>query len=223
MKAVKVLAFLFLLTFLAFPILQCRAQTTNPKITQDQYQWTDDMKRLKITTPDKGLIFKITILNEGNSPLEIDKLYINVRVESSNRQFWSFFEQLSIDHLYLPPKEADYRFVKVDFGSYESIIGSYTAELTYFIGYVSGNGNPIEVYPFDFRVLGDEAFQQEIQQNRGGIIINIGPFNFTLIDLGGIGGGITVFALGGLYLWHRSKKKKKRKASEISTENATPP
>lgn len=222
MTATKVLSFLFLLVFLMLPILQCRAQTTNPKITEDQYQWTNDMKRLKITTPERGLTFKITISNEGNEPLEIDKLYINVRVESSSRQFWSFFKQLSIDYLYLPPNEDDYRFVKVDFGSYESIIGDYTAKLTYFIGDISGDGNPIEIYPFDFRVLGDEAFQQEIQQNRGGTIINIGPFNFTLIDLGGISGGITVFALSGLYLWHRSKKKKKRKASEISAKNATP-
>lgn len=223
MIANRVLSFLFLLVFLALPILQCGAQTTNLKIAQEQYQWNDDMKRLKITTPERGLSFKITISNKGNEPLEIDKLYINVRVESGSRQFWSFFKQLSIDYLYLPPNEDDYRFVKVDFGSYESIIGDYTAKLTYFIGYVSGDGNPIEIYPFEFRVLGEEAFQQEIQQNKGGTIINIGPFNFTLIDLGGIGGGITVFALGGLYFWHRSKKKKKGKASGISSKHVTSP
>ena len=211
---VKTSRFLLLLSVLLMilmllPILQCRAQAMNPKITQEQYQWNDDMKRLKITTLERGLIFKITISNEGSTPVEIDKLYINVRVESSDRQYWSFFKQLSIDYLYLPPKEADYRFVKVDFGSYQSVLGSYTAKLTYFVGYVSGDGNPIEIYPFVFRVLGNETFQQEIQQNRGGTIINIGPFNLTLIDLGGIGGiTVTGIALGGLYFWRRSKKKK---------------
>lgn len=209
MKTVKAVALLCLFSLVAIPIFQCRTQTTNPKITQEQYQWNDDMKRLKITTLERGLIFKITISNEGSTPIEIDKLYINVRVESSDRQYWSFFKQLSIDYLYLPPKEADYRFVKVDFGSYQSVLGSYTAKLTYFVGYVSGEGNPIEIYPFDFRVLGNETFQQEIEQNRGGTTINIGPFNLTLIDLGGIGGiTVTGIAMGGLYLWRRSKKKK---------------
>jgi hypothetical protein len=206
----RVLPFFFLLVSLTVPIFQCRAQTMNPKITQDQYQWNDDMKRLKITTPERGLIFRITISNEGNKPLPIDKLYINVRVESSSRQFWSFFKQLSIDYLYLPQNEKDYRFVKVDFGSYESIIGSYTAKLTYIIGGASyGEGDPIEAYPFDFRVLSEEMFQQEIQQNKGGTtIFSIGSINITLFDLGG---SITIISLAsvGVYLWNRRRKRER--------------
>jgi hypothetical protein len=204
MKALKLLSLFLLTSFLIPQILQCRAQTTNPKITHEEYQWNDDMKRLKITTPERGLIFKITISNEGNEPLSIDKLYINVRVESSSRQFWSFFKQLSIDYLYLPQNEKDYRFVKVDFGSYESIIGSYTAKLTYIIGGASyGEGDPIEVYPFDFRVLSEEAFQQEIQQNRGGTIINI-PINIE-VSLGGVIG--VSATIGAVYLLNKRRKK----------------
>lgn len=61
----------------------------------------------------------------------------------------------------------------------------------------------------------------EIQQNRGGTTINIGPFNLTLIDLGGIGGvTVTGIALGGLYFWHRSKKQKKK--PETTEKDKTP-
>lgn len=206
-KTLLLLLSVFLTIPLLQPILQCRGQATNPKITQEQYQWNDDMKRLKITTPDRGLIFKITISNEGNTPVEVDKLYIDVRVESENRQYWYFFKQLAIDYLYLPKNEDDYRFVKVDFGGGE-IAGSYTAKLTYYMGYVSGEGTSIEISPFDFQVMSEDVFQQQIQQNSGGTTINIGPFNFTLLDLGGIGGiTVTGIALGGLYFWRRSKKK----------------
>lgn len=203
MTAMRVLPFLFLLVFLTLPILQCRAQTTNLKITQDQYQWGNDMKRLKMTTPERGLIFKITISNEGNEPLSIDKLYINVRVESSSRQFWSFFKQLSIDYLYLPQNEDDYRFVKVDFGGSDSIIGSYTAKLTYSIGASSyGEGTPIELYPFQFNVVSEEELQNAINQNPSAPIINIYLPEITIFSAG----GISILALA---LWNRKRKKGK--------------
>jgi hypothetical protein len=199
MNAQKVLSFL-LLVLVAIPILQCRAQITNPKITQDQYEWDDDMKRLKMTTPERGLVFKITISNEGNEPLSIYKLYINVRVESDSRQYWSFFKQLSIDYLYLPQNEDDYRFVEVDFGGGQAI-GSYTAKLTYSIegpSYVEGI--PIELFPFQFNVVSEEQLQNAKNQNPSAPIINI-YISVTLIS----GGSITVLALT-LFLYRRKKK-----------------
>jgi hypothetical protein len=35
------------------------------------------MERLKITATERGLIFKIIIANQGNEPLQIDRIYIN--------------------------------------------------------------------------------------------------------------------------------------------------
>jgi len=197
MKTVKVLILLCLFIFLMFSILQCRAQTSSLKMTHEQYQWTTDMNRLGITTPERGLIFKIIISNEGDTPLEIDKLYINVRVDSDNHQFW---KQLTIDYLYLPKNESDYRFVKVDFGSLQYIIGSYTAKLTYFVDYVSGEGTPVEVYPFDFRVMSEEELQNAINQNPLGPIINIYLPEITIFSAG----GISILALA---LWNRKRKK----------------
>jgi hypothetical protein len=198
-KMLTLLALLFVVLS-AIPILQCGAQATNPKITQDQYQWSNDMKRLKMTTPERGLIFKITISNEGNEPLSIDKLYINIRVESDSRQYWSYFKQLSIDYLYLPRNESDYRFVEVDFGGGDSIIGSYAARLTYSIGtYSYGEGTPIELYPFQFNVASEDTLQNAINQNPSAPIINI-YVPVTLFSTG----GITVIAWA---LWNRRKKR----------------
>jgi hypothetical protein len=167
------------------------------------------MKRLKITTPEKGLIFKITISNEGNQPIDMtEKLWITVGVKSSTRQYFDFFRQLETDYLYLPPNENNVRFVEVDFGSYQSIVGSYTAKLTFNFGSYATEGQPIETYPFEFNVMSEEAFQQQVQQNKGGTtIFNIGPVNVTLFDLS-IGGSITIVSVGIVaYLWNRKRKR----------------
>lgn len=211
MNALKYLALFLFVGFLIFPIFRCNGQSSGLKITHEQYHWTDDMNRLKITTPDLGLTFKITIWNQGNQSLtEQYPLWINVRVDSTTTSGVYFFKQLQIDNLYLPPNESDIRYVKVDFGGGQPI-DSYEAKLTYSFGTYPSEGQPIEEYPFDFRILGNDTFQQEIQQNNGGT-----TYNFTLIELAGIGGAITAIALGGLYLWHRNKKNERK---ESKSEN----
>jgi len=217
----KLLPFFFLIGILLLPILQCRGQPSSWKVTQDQYNWDDDMKIGKITTPDRGLIFKITVWNNGSEPIDFansfyyNTLWINVRVSSADTgSFFNFFRQLEINNLFLPPNESDVRFVNVDFGGGQEV-GSYTAKLAYYLGYSntfpSGEGNPIGEYPFNFQVLDNDTFQQKIQQiqkNRGGgPFLVIGPFNFTLIDVGG-GISITVISVGAIgYFWRRRKKK----------------
>jgi hypothetical protein len=216
----KLLPFFLLITILLLPILQCKGQQSNLKIVQDQYNWNDDMKLSKITTPDRGLIFKITIWNNGSEPIDFansyyyNTLWINVQVSSADTgRFFNFLGQLEINNLFLPPNESDVRFVKVDFG-YGQVIGSYTAKLTYSFGSSPSEGQPITgEYPFDFRVLDNDTFNQEIQQiqkNRsGGPFLVIGPFNFTLIEV--TGGGISItgisLALGLGYYWRKRKRK----------------
>ena len=155
-------------TLLSIQILQCYAVTSGLKIVHEPYQWNEDMKRLRITTPERGLVFKITIMNQGNEPLEIDHLYIFVRVKSNTRSF-DFYKQINLDYLYLPPEENTHCFVDVNFGD-GSAIGSYTAELTYSIDSFHSE-KPIEPYPFEFRVVSEEIFQQEIQQNKEGTVV----------------------------------------------------
>jgi len=172
---------LLALTLCILPMFQCKGQTSDFKIVAEPYEWDDDMKRLKITTPERGLVFKITISNDGTDAIEINKIYIDVRVESELRM-WSFHKQLEINYLYLPPKEVHYRFVEVDFG-WGSIVGSYSAELMYGEN-VYDVDSPIEPYPLSFRVLSEEMFQQEIEQNKGGTTIII-PIEIQ-ITLGGL-------------------------------------
>lgn len=72
---------LFVLSLCFLPVFQCKVQTSDFKIVAEPYQWNEDMKRLKITTPERGLTFKITISNDGTQAIAINKIYINVRVE----------------------------------------------------------------------------------------------------------------------------------------------
>jgi hypothetical protein len=103
----------------------------------------------------------------------------------------------------LPQNEDDYRFVKVDFGGSDSIIGSYTAKLTYSIGASTyGEGTPIELYPFQFNVVSEEELQNAINQNPSAPIINIYLPEITIFSAGGI--SILVLAL-----WNRKRKKGK--------------
>ena len=122
MNVLKYLTFFLLMSFLIFPILQIKGQSSGLKITQDQYNWNSDMKNLKITTPEIGLIFKITIWNNGSEPIDFtympdyNILWIYVRVDSTSTSGVYFFKQLQMNNLYLPPNETLTRFVKVDFG-----------------------------------------------------------------------------------------------------------
>lgn len=209
MNRVRFLIYFSAILLLTVPVLQSKAQTSNLKIVHEPYQWTEDMKRLKITTPELGLTFKITISNEGTEPLEINHLFINVRVESEERS--DFFRQIQLDYLYLPPKESQYHFVKVSFGGGIQV-GSYTAKLTYTIGSSLLEGNPIEEYPFEFRILSDEMLQQEIQQNKGGTTLNLNIY--VEITLGGV---IAVSVPVGLYLWNKRNKEKERTSQADKT------
>lgn len=214
--AVKYLIFFVLMSFLIFPIFQCNGQSSGLKITHVQYQWTDDMNRLKMTTPEAGLTFEIIILNQGNQPISEDytnTLYINVRVDSTTTSGVYFFKQLQIDNLYLPPHESDIRFVKVDFGGSQPI-GSYSAKLTYSLGSSSSQEQPIEVYPFDFRILSNETFQQEIQQNKGGLAF-VFPLNLVII----LGGVSTVLVIVGAIYFLSKKSKKNERTKKDKSKN----
>jgi hypothetical protein len=167
-------------------VLHCNAQSSGLTVTSKPYQWTDDMNRLGITTPEKGLVFEIIIWNNSTQPLQSpyysNNLWILILVSSTDTQTsFNFRQEIDINNLYLPPNESDVRFVEINnVGGVNLQIGSYTATLTWGWGqYSSEQGTPIEPYPFDFRVMSEQEFQQETQQNNGGttsieIILGIG-------------------------------------------------
>ncbi len=43
-------------------------------------EWSSDMKRIKITTEERGLTYRITVTNVGDDRVTVDKLTIQVDV-----------------------------------------------------------------------------------------------------------------------------------------------
>jgi hypothetical protein len=234
MNVLKYLTFFLLMSFLIFPILQIEGQSSGLKITQDQYNWNSDMKNLKITTPEIGLIFKITIWNNGSEPIDFtympdyNILWINVRVDSTSTSGVYFFKQLQMNNLYLPPNETLIRFVKVDFAGSQPI-GSYTAKLTYSFGQYPSEGQPIVEYPFDYRILDNDTFNREIQQSRNvnvtwlSLTINFSLFTvgdlLTFIGLPSV--SIAVFSISILKYKKRKRKTQEDKTSKKSNKPTT--
>jgi hypothetical protein len=207
---------------------KCAAQLTVIRITHEEYGWTDDMKRLGMATQETGLIFKITIYNNGQLPLEIgyphnnvypnpfneiNSLYINIEVVSTDSQpHYDETKKIIFDSdnpLYLPPKESYSRLVQFDHYGSALPIGSYTAKLAYSTyGFSSGNeGTPIEPYPFNFKIASTETLENTIRQDSGSFI-SVGDINITLFQFT-LGGTITLISIGvpiAIYLWKRKKK-----------------
>lgn len=81
-----VLSILFIVALCFTPILSCKSVLpSDVKIVAEPYKWNNDMKRLRITTLEKGLNFKITISNDDVDSIEMRKFTLmlesNVRVE----------------------------------------------------------------------------------------------------------------------------------------------
>lgn len=211
MSPTRSLLISFVLVMFFLQISQCMAQTSDFKVEADPYQWengvfkewSNDMIRIGITTQERGLVFKITISNQHETnPVTIENLRIDVRVDYGEQVTSRLHKQISIDYIYLPPKQDHQVFVPVDFGHID-IVGSYNAKLTYTIGY--GSAQNIDPYPFEFRVVGSEdQLQKEIEQKRGGPVIIIGPFEIKLFDFSI---GISVVSISAIliiyYLWRK--------------------
>ena len=145
------------------------------------------------------MTFKIIISNEDNTEsITVDKILIDVKVYYGDQDYFKFFKQINIDYIYLPPNEDYTTFVPLDFG-YGDIVGSYRAELRYGTkGYLPQQ--KIEPFPFELRVLSEDFFQQEIEQNRGGTTIIV-P-----IEIQVSGGVISVsVVILAIYLWKKKK------------------
>jgi len=180
MNVIKLSILFLLMGFLLLPVLRCSGQSSGFKVMLDQYNWNSEMKILKITNQETGLILKITIWNDGSYPTDYGRLFygqelwINVRVDSTTDSGVYFFQQLQIDNLYLPANETLTRFVNVEF-VYSQPVGIYTVKVTYNFGPYSSEGQPVEGSPFDYRILDNDTFNQEIQQNKK---VNVSWFSF---------------------------------------------
>jgi len=158
-----VFGLILLMPLLVSPIPKCNAQQTGLTITSDEYGWNSDMKHVSMTTPDRGLIFAITIYNNGSEPFDISQgfysnsLYIFITIKNDdNPQLTVFSKTVAFDSnnggLYLPPHESEVRYVKVADSMGNNLpIGSYSAKLSYSNNQFSygSQATPIGTYPFN--------------------------------------------------------------------------
>jgi hypothetical protein len=207
------------------------------KIAVDKFNWTDDMKRLGITTSSIGLILNITISNEGNEPIDMAKdyaqyntIWIGVVVSRTDKENYATFRRtLEIDYLYLPVNGSDTRYLPVEPYDLQTS-GDYAAALTWSYG-STGQTRPYTVdgqqlvgSPFNFRVLDNDTFQQQLQLNKGtgGTTINI------TIPIAIFGGGSSIvivsFAVAVYLRNHKrtnedekvTKKRSRRRKTQVS-------
>lgn len=208
----KSLSWLCLVILFVLPISISKGQSSDFKITADPYQfesgvfkqWDNDMVRIGITTKERGLIFKITISNPHQTDsVAIENLRVDTNVRYGDAQSSTFFEQISVSYIYLPPKKDYHIFIPTEFNRAE-VIGSYTAELTYVKG--SSVEQHIEPYPFQFRVVSEEQFAKEKEQKQTGPVIIIGPWEVKVFDFGG---GITITIIGLALIVYVYRKRKR--------------
>jgi len=72
-------------------------------IEAEQYEWSTEMKTLKITTQEIGLTVKVTITNAGSELTVIDQLELKLEVEKG--EVSSYPRYISISYVYLPPEQ----------------------------------------------------------------------------------------------------------------------
>lgn len=162
------------------------------QISYSMYNWTSDMNRLSMTTPETGLVFNITIYNYEDIPLLIgysdwnsyypnsnseSSLTILIQLSSSNNlnleQPSKTISFSGSNELYLPPNTGESFFVEFDQNGNSFSIGSYTAEISYNLNSVVSYGyngeptgnTPIGQYPFNFQIETQQTLDNAIAQN----------------------------------------------------------
>jgi hypothetical protein len=215
------------MSFMLLLVLQCSGQTSGLKITVDQYNWTNDMKEtIGITTPYIGLILNVTISNQGSEPIDMasdyatyNTIWIGVIVSSTDKgNYYTFQKTIAINDLYLPVNGSDTRYLQVEPYDLQTT-GNYVATLTWSYGSIGTvpytvEGQQVEGSPFNFKVLDNDTFQQQLQLRKaaGGTTINI----YIPIAIFGGGGSIVVFSIYEVTVYLRKRKGTDRNTDRIN-------
>jgi len=191
---------LIALCLVLFPILivsQCSAHVSDLKIEVDPFQcensvlkeWSSDMKKLDITTKERGLTYRITVTNVVDEPVTVDKLTIQVSVTKIGK-ISGFFKEINT-YINLQPNEKDYFNVTVDFGNSQDILGSYVTEIQRVEGI--SKTYDLEAYPSEFKVVSEDQFEKEIE-DKVDALFSFGDVYIT-VELVSI--GIVITLIGG--------------------------
>jgi len=225
-KLAPLVALVFMLSPPIFP--QALAEVGSLKITMEQYQWTEDMKRLKITTPETGLTLVISFSNAHDKYwVKLTKPEVTTEAKYLEEGSFVFRDVWSATSLYLPPKTEIKTYVQVDFKSAiyrpdKSIIGKWKISVSYKIdrqewvdvrgmtasgsGLYIDNTGKLEPYPLEIAILSLEAFEKELKQGQQRPLIDIKPtINIELAVFGGSALSISIILIY-LYLSKRRRK-----------------
>lgn len=195
-----VLGFLIALS-LCFPLVKPVSSQNDMKITFEPENWTEDMKRVKMTTYERGLKIRIDITNlDKNDYLDIDYLSIRIeiRYEEEDSKDFDFVE---LGDFSVRPDNTTSTFRDIDLHHMTGSLGKWALRLGYVTSPQSSgyDYNKIEPYPFEFKVASEEELQKAIEENPSGFVFSP-TFNITIsfVTVGGIS----------LILFYLMKKKK---------------
>ena len=173
-----------------------------PKLHFEPHNWTADMKRVKMTTPERGLKIRIDFTNlDTQNYYTIPYIKIGIETnyeEQANSKDWDYIE---LRNFAIAPNNMTSTYYDVDLHRSPSSLGRWSLRL----GYVTNENawdfsQQIEPYPLEFKVASEEELQKAITENPSGFVFS----PQITIEVSVLGGVSVAVAL--LY-W---KKKKRR-------------
>lgn len=200
-----------LVLFLAFwPLLTgfAVAQTIYPvSIKMAAQNWDTDMWAIKETTPERGLILQLTILNTDESlPLRINSVEFKLSLSREGQPYQGPFYPEPIRYVLVPAKQSFVWYYAAL--SPNSQLGDWKLSVSYTLttlewfdntgriplqnSQLAGNLEPL---PLDFKIVSESTLQQDIQQSKQrGTNININ-INEPIVQISLGGGGIVAIAI----------------------------
>lgn len=178
-----------------------------PKIHFQVDNWTEDMKRVGMTTLDRGLKLKIDFTNLDTQNY-YTITYIKIRIETTyeeqtNSKDWDYVE---FRNYAIPPNNTTSTYYEVDLHRSQSSIGKWSVRLGYVTSeYAWDFSQQIEPFPFEFKVASEGELQNAISANPRGWFIFSPNITIDISILGGITIPISLALLA--VIWKRKKGK----------------
>jgi len=175
--------------------------STFPKIHFEPDNWTADMKRVKMTTQQRGLKIKIDFTNlDVKNYLTISYIHIRIEIRYEEIDFKDY-DYVELENYVIPPSNTTSIYRDINLQRSQSL-GKWSLRLAYTTYKNWEFTNQIEPYPFEFRVVSEQELQKAIAENPSAPIINIYLPEITIISVG----SITAIALA---IWNNKRKRRR--------------
>lgn len=193
------------------------AQPTYPvSVSMSTQNWDKDMSAINETTPEKGLIIQISVVNSHESlPVRITKMTLKFDLLYDGKPYPTTYYPNEIPYVVVPASQSFLWYYSVlpanpPLGNWELKVTYTLAGLEWFDnkGMIPlrepQESGSLEPFPLNFKVVSESQLQQDIQQykERGtNIIFNIGKINILEISIGGV--TLTIIAIAAYLLSRR--------------------